>query len=186
MQGPSAANPPSIGERKSSSKEALQRKERLCVDIGGGVIQAGDIMNSNPVEKAKRMMQERTGQCAQAVLTSLGEEVSAGTVDYDTLMKISSAFSGGIARTGNVCGALTGALMVIGLKYGGSDSTKANDVAKRFLDEFSTQHGSTICRELIDHDLISDSDVEHAFKTGAFDNCDRYVVDAVLILEKLL
>jgi C_GCAxxG_C_C family probable redox protein len=143
-------------------------------------------MTSNAAETAKQMMQERRGHCGQAVLTSVSEQASSKEVDYDTLMKISAAFGGGIARMGNVCGALTGALMALGLKYGGQDSSKVDRIAKLFLDEFKALHESIICRELIDHDLITDEDVEKAFKTGAFDNCPKFVEDAVVLLEKLL
>ena len=143
-------------------------------------------MTSNAAETAKAMMQERRGHCAQAILTSVSEQASSEKVDYDTLMKIASAFSGGIARTGNVCGAVTGALMALGFKYGGQDSTKVNDVAKKFLDEFETVHGSVICREMINQDLITDEDVAKAFKTGAFDDCPKFIEDAVVLLEKLL
>jgi C_GCAxxG_C_C family probable redox protein len=139
-------------------------------------------MPSNP-EKAKTMMQERKGHCAQAVFTTFGERLG---VDYDTCMKIASAFSGGIVRTGNVCGALNGALMALGLKYGGQDSTKVNEVASKFLDDFKSLNGSIICRELINHDLITDEDVNQAFKTEAFDNCPKFVEDAATLLEKLL
>ena len=77
-------------------------------------------------------------------MTAHGEELSSGKVDYETLMKISSAFSGGIARQGNVCGAVTGALIALGLKYGGPDSTKVNEVAMKFLEEFAFLNGTVI------------------------------------------
>jgi C_GCAxxG_C_C family probable redox protein len=143
-------------------------------------------MSTNLTEKAKKIMDERKGSCVQAIFATFGEHLSEGKVDYDTCMKISSAFSVGIARTGNVCGAVTGALMALGLKYGGADSTEVNEVALKFLDEFKLRSESYICRELINHDLITDEDINHAFKTGAFNNCTKYVEDAALILEKLL
>jgi len=143
-------------------------------------------MPSNAAERAKEMMNQRTGHCAQAILTTFGEQTGSEKVDYNTLMKVASAFSGGIARMGNVCGALTGALMALGLKYGGQDSTKVNEVAMKFLEEFESLNGSIICRELINHDLVTDADVEKAFMTGAFDNCPKYVEDAAVLLEKLL
>ncbi|MFW9817655.1 MAG: C-GCAxxG-C-C family protein [Candidatus Thorarchaeota archaeon] len=143
-------------------------------------------MTSEAAEKAKKMMAEQRGHCAQAVFTSLGEQASSGEIDFDMMMKVASAFSGGIARMGNVCGAVTGALMALGLKYGGPNSTKVNEVAKELLDEFTSLHGSIICRELIETDLITDEDVQKAFKTGAFDNCPKFVEGATLLLEKLL
>ena len=104
-------------------------------------------------------------------------------MDFETGMKIASAFSGGIARTGNVCGALTGALMALGLKY--NDAEKSNEVAVKLFDEFISINGSIICRELINHDLITDDHVKQAYATGALKNCPKYVEDVTAILDKL-
>ena len=143
-------------------------------------------MPPNIADKAKRLMNERKVHCAQAVFVTFVEQLGLGDLDVESSMKIASAFSGGIAHTGNVCGALNGALMALGLKYGGADSTKVNEVATKFLDEFKSLHGTTICRELIDHDLITEEDVQRAFKTGAFDKCPQFVEDASIILERIL
>lgn len=143
-------------------------------------------MPSNPSDKAKEIFGERKGHCAQAVFVAYGEHLGLGKVDSDTCMKISSAFSGGIARTGNVCGALNGALMALGLKYGGENSERVNEFSRRLLEEFEILNGSIICRELINHDLIKDEDVKQAFEKGSFNNCPKYVEDVCMILEKLL
>jgi hypothetical protein len=76
--------------------------------------------------------------------------------------------------------------MALGLKHGGQDSRKADEVAVMFLREFKTLHGTVNCRELINHDLVTDADVQKAFKTGAFKDCPKFVEDAVVLLEKLL
>lgn len=99
-------------------------------------------------------------------------------------MKITSAFGGGIAQTGNVCGALTGALMALGLKY--DNAEKADEAAVKFLDEFKSLNGSIICRELINHDLMTDKDIKQAFARGSFDNCPKFVEDVTVILDRLL
>ncbi|TFH09504.1 MAG: C_GCAxxG_C_C family protein, partial [Candidatus Thorarchaeota archaeon] len=127
------------------------------------------------------------GSCSQAIFATYGEHLGLGKVDFDTAMKIASAFSGGIAGTGNVCGALTGALMALGLKYGSdANPLKINVVSRKLLDEFKSINGTTICRELINHDLLTDEDVQQAFKTGAFANCPKYVEDVGKILDKML
>jgi len=146
-------------------------------------------MPSNLSDTAKTIFREEKGHCSQAILAAYGEHLGSGKVDYDTCMKIASAFSGGIARTGNVCGALTGALMALGHKYGGAtreEVEKVNEVAGKLLNEFKSLNGSIICRELINHDLITDEDIEHAFKKGSFDNCPKFVEDVSMMLEKLL
>ncbi|MHA1138181.1 MAG: C-GCAxxG-C-C family protein [Candidatus Thorarchaeota archaeon] len=144
-------------------------------------------MPSNLSQKATKIMTNRKGSCSQVVFATYGEHLSSGKVDFETGMKIASAFSGGIAGTGSMCGALTGALMALGLKYNDAEKyNQINVVARKLLDEFESINGSTICRKLINHDLLTEEDVQQAFKTGAFDNCTKYVEDVTKILDKLL
>ncbi|MFX1252913.1 MAG: C-GCAxxG-C-C family protein [Promethearchaeota archaeon] len=146
-------------------------------------------MPSNLSDTVKKLFSEKEYTCSQAIFAVYGEQLGLGKVDHDTCLKIASAFSGGIARTGNVCGALTGALMALGLKYGGvkrEDQEKVNEVAGKLLNEFKTLNGSIICRELINHDLITDEDLKQAFKKEVFKNCSKYVEDVSMMLEKLL
>lgn len=145
------------------------------------------IMPSNLSKKASKIMEDRKGSCSQAVFATYGEHLGLGKVDFDTCMKIASAFSGGIAGTGNICGALSGALMALGLKYGtDTNPFKINDVSRKLLDEFESLNGTTMCRKLINHDLLTQEDTKKAFETGAFDNCGKYVEDTTKILDKLL
>jgi len=141
-------------------------------------------MPTNSAGTARRIFQQQRAHCAQAIFAAYGEQLGLGNVEFDTCMKIAAAFSGGIARTGNVCGALTGALMAIGLKYSGAQ--KADEIAGYLLNEFKSRNGSIICRELINHDLLTDEDIQQAFKKGSFDRCPKYVEDVTIILDKLL
>jgi C_GCAxxG_C_C family probable redox protein len=54
--------------------------------------------------------------CSQAVLSVFAKDFG---LDRDTALRISQGFGAGIARTDGICGALSGAIMVIGLRYGG-------------------------------------------------------------------
>ena len=56
--------------------------------------------------------------CSQAVLSTLSPELG---LDENTAFKVASAFGGGMVRHGEVCGAVTGALMALGLKYGSNN-----------------------------------------------------------------
>ncbi|MHA1576495.1 MAG: C-GCAxxG-C-C family protein [Candidatus Thorarchaeota archaeon] len=144
-------------------------------------------MPSNSADKANKIFQDRKGSCSQAIFAGYCEQLGLGKVDFETGMKIASAFSGGIARTGSMCGALTGGLMALGLKYNDAEKyNQINVVAAKLLDEFESISGSTICRKLINHDLLTEEDLQQAFKTGAFDNCTKYVEDVTKILDKLL
>ncbi len=142
-------------------------------------------MPSNLSEKASIMMQEQKGSCSQAIFSTYGEHWGLGKVDSEIGMKIASAFSGGVARRGHICGALSGALMALGLKFG-DDYNKVNEISVRLLDDFKTINGSIICRELINHDLITAEDLKKAFDTGAFKNCSKFVEDVSVILDEYL
>ncbi|MFX1606211.1 MAG: C-GCAxxG-C-C family (seleno)protein, partial [Promethearchaeota archaeon] len=63
------------------------------------------------MEEAKKIMDEQRGSCSQAIFATYGVYLSSGKLDYDTCRNIASGFGGGIASNGNVCGALTGAIM---------------------------------------------------------------------------
>jgi len=105
------------------------------------------------------------------------------------MLKIASAFGGGIAQTGNVCGALIGALMVLGFKYGGGERGKnCAYVARRLLNEFKSLNGSIICRELIGFipSQVTGEDLQQAFQKRTFNKCQKYVKDVSKMLEKLL
>ncbi|MFW9834917.1 MAG: C-GCAxxG-C-C family protein [Candidatus Thorarchaeota archaeon] len=144
-------------------------------------------MSSTRVEKAKKIIEEQKGTCSQAIFTTYGEFLSSGSLDFKTCMNIASGFGGGIADKGNVCGALTGAIMALGLKYGGSMmEEKVNQAADTLLKKFTNLHGSTLCRELIDYDLAAAEGLKVAFEKGVFDNCPKYVEDVAEILETLI
>ncbi len=127
--------------------------------------------------------------CSQAVFS-----VFAGgmNIQVETAMKVACAFGGGM-RLGNTCGAVTGALMVIGLKYGKSkvDDNEARDKtyahAKEFQAAFSNARGSIMCRDLLGYDLSTPEGYELAKENLAFIKiCPGLVRDAVDILEKII
>ncbi len=141
-------------------------------------------MTSNLSNKAKKIMTDQKGHCAQAIFATYGSHIAPDIVDFEAGMNISSAFSGGVAHQGNICGALNGALMVLGLKYGGTPrEDKVTKAAIKLFDDFKALHGTIMCRELIKHDLLTDEDVKHAFEVGAFNDCPKFVEDVGKLLE---
>jgi len=98
-----------------------------------------------------------------------------------------------MARLGETCGVVTGALMAIGLKYG---MTQANDqgardktykLAQEFANRFKTRHNSLVCRELLGYDLSKPEGRKAAYDKGLFTTlCPQFVRDAVEIVEQLL
>ncbi len=125
--------------------------------------------------------------CSQAVLATYSEELG---LDYELALKVSTAFGGGMGRLGEVCGAVTGAYMLIGLKYGkvkeedSQSKEMAYELVNKFSDKFIEMNGSINCRELIEVDLKSDDKNIIAEKVKTI--CTKAVKDAAVIIEELL
>ena len=98
-----------------------------------------------------------------------------------------------VQATGNTCGAVTGALIVIGMKYGRttSDDVAAKDktyaMAQAFLAEFKHRHQLLNCTELIGYNLKNPEEYAQARAHNMFyKRCTRLVHDAGEILETVL
>ncbi|WP_066635747.1 C-GCAxxG-C-C family protein [Desulfolucanica intricata] len=127
--------------------------------------------------------------CSQVVLFTYCQEFG---LDRKTALKVSAAFGGGMSRLGETCGAVNGALMVIGLKYG---NTEANDIrakektyqlAREFLEQFKVLHGSIICRELLHCDISTPEGYQYAREKLFSTICTKLVQDAVDIVGRIL
>jgi C_GCAxxG_C_C family probable redox protein len=129
--------------------------------------------------------------CSKSVLTVFGIDFSLK--DNDCL-KIACAFGGGMGRQQLTCGAVTGALMVLGLKYGKAlnDPEVKKELTyvktREFFTEFKKLNGSANCRELLDGlDINDPDDHKKIIDRKLFDiKCEKCVVDAVAITENLL
>jgi len=128
--------------------------------------------------------------CSQAVLSSFSEDLG---LDKETARKISCGFGAGMARSGNICGAVTGAILVIGLKYGkgttGHDAAKERTYAlvQKFLKQFKAKNKSISCTELLGYDLRDPEQRKQAHVSKAVaTKCPEFTRDAAVILEKML
>jgi C_GCAxxG_C_C family probable redox protein len=90
--------------------------------------------------------------CAQSVLFAFAPELG---LDADMALKLSNGFGAGMARHGEVCGAVSGGIMALGLKYGRGarqDRSATEQTYQKVLElmsRFEKQHGSCLCRELL-------------------------------------
>jgi C_GCAxxG_C_C family probable redox protein len=143
----------------------------------------------NHSEKATAAFKEGYN-CSQAVLSAFAEELN---LDKDLALKVSCGFGGGIARMGETCGAVTGALMTIGLKYG---KTEINDNEARdktyskvneFVEEFKLKNETIVCKELLGCVLSTPEGAKMANEKNFHTTiCPKFVADAAEILEKIL
>jgi C_GCAxxG_C_C family probable redox protein len=128
--------------------------------------------------------------CSQAVLAAFAEDLN---VDPSTAHGVACGFGGGIGRMAGVCGAVTGAVMVIGLKECTSDprdplkKARTYGMVQAFAEEFKARHETLECRELLGCDISTPEGFDEARQTGLFnDRCPCFVADAVEILEEML
>jgi len=128
--------------------------------------------------------------CSQAVACAFAKDFG---IDEKAALKLSCALGGGMGHTGNTCGAVTGALLVIGMKYGRTSlddlasKEKTYELARQFLKEFWRRNHSINCTELIGYDLSNPEALAEAREKKAFHStCSKYVCDAGDILETLL
>ena len=127
--------------------------------------------------------------CSQSVLASFAERLG---LDAPTAIRLATGFGVGMAR-GGACGAVSGAVMVLGLAGGGGGpggaAAKAATYAraKEFYDKFIDLHGSIICRDLMGVDPSTPEGLEQARREMRFHNvCSKLVADAAVLVETML
>lgn len=130
--------------------------------------------------------------CSQSVFAAFSHRFG---IDEDTAKRIAAGLGGGVGRQREVCGAVSGAVMVLGsLKAAvvgeDSESKKENYVLVReFCDEFRKRHGGTIiCREILEIGEKKESATpdERTAEYYALRPCARAVYDAAEILEEMI
>jgi C_GCAxxG_C_C family probable redox protein len=128
--------------------------------------------------------------CSQAVLSVFAQQFR---LDQDLARRISQGFGGGIAYTDDLCGAISGAIMAIGLRYGrttAEDKTakeKTYAVVGEFLRQFKQNNSSTECTKLLGYNLSDPQQMAEAKKNKAvMARCPAFVQDAVGIVETLI
>lgn len=142
----------------------------------------------NSTEKALGLQKEGFS-CSQAVLAGFCEQFG---LDKNLALKIGSSFGGGM-HLNQTCGAVTGAFMVLGLKYG---RTKADDMTAKiknvevtnlFAQKFKQRHKTLSCTELLGCDLSTPEGMQKAKDNNIIKQfCPQYVQSACEILEEIL
>jgi C_GCAxxG_C_C family probable redox protein len=127
--------------------------------------------------------------CSQAVFSVYAGEYG---LDKDAASKIASGFGGGMGRMGQTCGAVTGAYMVIGLKYGAATGDreakeKTYRAIREFAEQFKAKHGALVCKDLLGCDISTPEGFGEMKKLGLHEKvCTKLVRDACEILDELL
>lgn len=138
-------------------------------------------------EKALSYFQDKF-HCSQSVLAAYAEELG---LTEEQALKIAYCLNSGM-RKGEVCGACTGALLVLGMKYGQckkedlESRALANEKTVTFLERFKEAHGTYICNDLMGCDISTAEGVKFAMEHNCFSEiCPKMVASAVKILEEM-
>ena len=125
--------------------------------------------------------------CAESVLQAIAE---ARAVECDLIPRIATGFCSGVARSCGMCGAVSGAILAIGMILGRTSADEAVDPvyrAVRFvLDGFESEFGTSNCESLLGCDLGTDEGQRAFQERKLCAICTTYVARATcLALEAL-
>jgi C_GCAxxG_C_C family probable redox protein len=128
--------------------------------------------------------------CTQALLATYGKRFG---LNREAALKIGTPFGGGMGRMGKTCGAVTGAFMLIGLKYGvttpdSERKIKAYELVEKFVEKFTsdTVPHSIVCSELLGFSFGSLNELSEDKYRIIQEKCPGYVRKAAEIIEEIL
>lgn len=148
-------------------------------------------MEGNKYSKKAGELFRQGYNCAQSVFCAFADEVG---MDFNTALKLSSSFGGGMGRLREVCGAVSAMFMIAGLKYGyttpNNDTIKAEHYKRiqKLAEEFKKKNKTIICRELLGLDVKQDSPIpekrtEQYYKSRP---CEKLVMEAAEIISNYI
>jgi C_GCAxxG_C_C family probable redox protein len=128
--------------------------------------------------------------CAQSVFFSFCDDLH---VNKDIALKLACGFGAGMGRKQEVCGAVTGGIMVLGMKYGRGEkedisaTEKTYPKIREFMDKFKKRQGNYICRHLLSECELTTAEGQKYFHGNDLKNkvCIPCVKSAVEILEEI-
>ena len=129
--------------------------------------------------------------CAQSVLFSFCDDLK---IDRDKALKMACGFGAGMGRKEEVCGAVTGGIIVIGAKYGRGENEdrKVTDNTyvkiRELMNQFSQRHGTYICRKLLNGCELTTEEGQKIFKENDYLNkvCKPCIKSVVEIVEGII
>lgn len=124
--------------------------------------------------------------CVQSVLRSVLEHKG---LYFDQATYLAAGFGGGISFSGQQCGAISGAIMAIGVMARKITSdvrehrSITHHMSSEFMDKFREEFGTIRCDDLTNVDMSDDKAFEKAYEEGVFRNtCPKFVEKAVRIV----
>lgn len=127
--------------------------------------------------------------CAQSLAGAFADVTG---LDRDTMLRLASSFGGGMGRLREVCGGVTGSLMVLSMVYGYSTPETGEAKAQLYArvqalaKAFEAEHGTILCRELLGRTREEPTPEARTPAYYASRPCARFIGDAAELLERYL
>jgi len=138
-----------------------------------------------PAEKALSYFDSEYN-CAQSVFKSLLEHKG---LHIDDATYLASGFGGGISFSGQQCGAISGAMMAIGLFVARNirdvkkHKSVTHDLSAQLMKKFRAEFGHIRCDDLTGIDMSNKDAFTKAYDSGVFkETCPKFVAGAVRIV----
>jgi C_GCAxxG_C_C family probable redox protein len=165
----------------SAGTHANTNPDRCCASVSTN--------HMDDIDRAVQTFQQGFN-CAQAVVSVHADRLG---LPRAVSLKLAEGFGGGMAGLGKTCGAVTGAMMALGLTYGrtaSDDAAAKADTARRvrqLIARFEARHGSSDCRALLGCDIDTPEKLKAARDQGLFDSvCCEMVRSAAELVEQSL
>jgi C_GCAxxG_C_C family probable redox protein len=128
--------------------------------------------------------------CSQAVFASFSEVLG---MEKEMALRIACGFGAGIARQQLICGAVTGAIMVISSKYGNYteedlvSKEKTYQLIHHFSEKFLEKHNSIECNKLVGCNFNTEEGIKYYSENEIQKKiCAECIKDSIEILEEIL
>jgi C_GCAxxG_C_C family probable redox protein len=120
------------------------------------------------IEKTKKSAKDyflEGFNCSESTLLGISESLDK---KCKFIPQIASGFGAGFGRHGEVCGAISGSVMALGLVYGRKDpkdtgtKEKTYEIVDEYLKKFKEKYGTLTCRELTGCDMLTPEGLKKA------------------------
>ncbi len=141
---------------------------------------------NNSYKKAKEEFESGL-LCAESVLKIIGEEQG---IKSDLIPRMASGFCSGMARTSNMCGAVTGGIIALSLLFGRNTADESLDgcysAVQTLIDEFEKEFGSSNCKALLNCDLGTDEGQQIFADNELMKQCGHFVGKAAEMTKAII
>ncbi|WP_027339474.1 C-GCAxxG-C-C family protein [Halonatronum saccharophilum] len=128
--------------------------------------------------------------CAQSLIFSYSDKVN---ISKDLALRLANGFGGGMGRKQEVCGAVSGGILVLSLLYGRGESEdkekqeEAYSKVRELIDKFEDKYGTINCKKLLDGCSLLTPEGQEVFKSKQMiKRCYGYVDYTVKTLEEII